>query len=352
MSSEGSSPYIGGYSECPLISDNYERLCCELEELKRSGEIAVKATSSHGAFKAHHWTIIKLLFLKMYVRDVYTPIIGKRYFMVFIDLFAGTGLNCYENTQFCVPGSTLVAWFYATYSFDRIYAVGYDKSESRWEPPPYVWLERRVKRFIPQKRCHILKGDANKRVDDIVNSLINMKKHGGDRRGIHYLAFIDPTSHEVHWTTIEKLVNLEKEGIYGDFIILFQSRLLAREIGKVQSNPQKYNNLANELDKFFGTDSWRSIKKPIEKSIFELYLERLKKIKSRALIETIEVELMREDIHYYLIYITRKTQRGSPYLNTVRWLKDFVERVDQKNIVDNAIRKVLGLNRPLTKYRS
>jgi len=37
---------------------------------------------------------------------------------------------------------------------------------------------------------------------------------------------------------------------------------------------------------------------------------------------------------------------GVPYLNTVRWLKDFVERVDKKVVVDNAIREVLGVKTP------
>jgi len=203
---EKTSPVSGGFSECPQIKDDFERLCCELEELKRVGEIVVGTVKdTFNPFPSRSWTVMKLLFLKMYVRDVYTPIIGKRYKkMYFIDLFAGTGLNSYENAEFFIPGSTLVAWFFATYPFDRIYAVGYDMPKDR---PPYIWLEKRLKPFIPPKRLRVLRGDANKKVDEIVGELKDEAKR--EDGGVHFLAFIDPNCTEVYWSTIEKLVALE-----------------------------------------------------------------------------------------------------------------------------------------------
>lgn len=336
---------IGGFSECISIEDDYKRLCCELEELKRAGMMVVEHTGSQNPFTAHHWTVLKLLFLKMYVRDVYTPIIGRRYpYMVFIDLFAGTGLNAYENASFYIPGSTLIAWFYATYPFNKVYAVGYNKPRDN---PEYVWLKRRLEWFIPRKRLNLLIGDANEKVNDIVKDLINLgdkvkEELGG---GLHFLVFIDPNSHEVHWDTIKKLVELEKEGISGDFIILLQARMIAKLMGRIRSDPEKYYKASQELDLFFGVAEWKdflSVKTELETKILDLYISRLQKLKSKALVERIDIELMR-DIHYYLIYVTRETKSGSPYLDTVRWLKNFVERVDKKSIVDNAIREILGV---------
>ena len=314
MPSTGDVPYVGGFSDCPLIGDSYKRLCCELEELKRAGEIVVEATGSQEPCTAHHWTVLKLVFLKMYVRDVYTPIIGKRYpYMVFIDLFAGKGLNAYNNASFYIPGSTLIAWFYATYSFDKIYAVGYDEPRNN---PPYKWLRRRLRRFIPHKRLSLVVGDANKKIDDIVNDLVitrdKVKEELGG--GLHYLVFIDPSSHEVHWSTIEKLAKLEGEGIFGDFIILLQARLIARTIGNIRSNPDRFIKARADLDKFFGTDEWRellNVRDGLEKQILDFYISRLSKLKRKSLIERIEIELMHEGIHYYLIYVTRETGRGS-----------------------------------------
>jgi len=340
------APYIGSFSDCPLIRDSYKRLCCELEELKQAGKVVVEVTGSQNPCIAHPWTVLKLVFLKMYVRDVYTPIIGRRYpYMVFIDLFAGRGLNAYTNASFYIPASTLIAWFYATYPFDKMYAIGYDKPRN---DPEYRWLKKRLERFILPGRLKLLIGDANKRIDDIIKDLVNARdrvkeEFGG---GIHYLVFIDPNSHEVYWDTIEKLVALEKEGIAGDFIILLQARMIARIMGNVRSNPKRYQNAFKELDLFFGTEEWRDFlgtKSRLEKQILTLYINRLENLKYKALIEQIEIELMRRDIHYYLIYVTRETSKGSPYLNTVRWLKNFVERVDKKEVVDNAIRDVLGI---------
>jgi len=342
-------PYTGGFSDCSLIKDDYKRLCCELEELKRAGKLVVDLTGSENPNIAHHWTVLKLVFLKMYVRDVYTPIIGKRYpCMIFIDLFAGKGLNAYKNANFYMPGSSLIAWFYATYPFDKILSVGYDKPESK---PEYLWLKRRLFRFVPRKRLKVFVGDANVRINNIVEYLISIRDKVKEQfnGGLHFLAFIDPNSHEVHWNTIKKLIELEKEGIAGDFIILLQSRMIARIMGNIRSDQKKYQKAAFELDLFFGTEEWREFLRMatnLEKSIQDLYINNLAKLKRRALIERIEIELMREDIHYYLIYVTRETSKGSPYLNTVRWLKNFVERIDKKNVVDNAIREVLGIKMP------
>ncbi|MEB3825603.1 MAG: three-Cys-motif partner protein TcmP [Desulfurococcales archaeon] len=340
------SPYTGGFSECTLIGDDYKRLCCEFEELKRAGKIVVEAAGSQNPCTAHHWTVLKLVFLKMYVRDVYTPIIGRRYpYMVFIDLFAGRGLNAYENASFYIPGSTLIAWFYATYPFDKLYAVGYNKPRDN---PEYIWLKRRLERFIPRRRLKLLIGDANKKVDDIARDLIYTRDEVKEELGggLHYLAFIDPNSHEIHWSTIKKLIELEKEGISGDFIILLQARMIARVMGNIRSGKKKYHKASQELNLFFGTEEWRdflNVKKGLEQRILDLYIGRLRKLKSKALIERIEIELMREDIHYYLIYVTRETRGGSPYLDTVRWLESFAERVDKKTTVDNAIKDVLGI---------
>ncbi len=346
MSSPRELPYVGSFSECPYIKEGYERLRCELEELKRAGEVVVSATGHQNPYTAHPWTVLKLVFLKMYVRDVYAPIIGRRYpCMAFIDLFAGSGLNCYEGARFFIPGSTLVAWFYATYPFDRVYAVGYNKPRNN---PGYIWLKQRLERFIPRGRLKLLVGDANKKVDDITRDLIAVRDKVREELGggLHYLAFIDPNSCEVHWSTIEKLIRLEKEGVPGDFIILLQARMIARIMGGIRSDPKCHKDAARKLDLFFGTKEWRSIlnaKKRLEESTLELYMNKLEKLKSRALIECIKIELMRKGIYYYLIYVTRETKSGSPYLDTVRWLKNFVESVDKKETVDSVIRDVLGV---------
>jgi len=328
-------PWVGGFSECPKIDDDFERLVCEINSLKVAGD-TVASVESQIMKRAHHWTVLKLVFLKMYVRDVYTPIIARRYdFMAFIDLFAGTGLNAYKDAKFYVPGSTLVAWFFATYPFDKIYAVGYEQND-------YRVLKKRLEAFIPRRYLWLKRGDANVLVNEIANDLIKIKDSGV---GVHYLAFIDPDCTEAHWRTIEKLVSLEQEGIYGDFIILLQARLIARIIGRIRKGLDK--TASDKLDLFFGTSEWRELMRlelgKLEEGILKFYIERLEKLKSRALVRIVSIELMRSDIHYYLIYITRETRRGSPYLRTVEWLKNFVERVDKQKVVDSAIRKALGM---------
>jgi len=128
-------------------------------------------------------------------------------------------------------------------------------------------------------------------------------------------------------------------------------------IGNIRKNPNKrdFTGAIKTLNEFFGTEEWKSRIMPsenLEKAIHDYYLERLRSIKQKALIETISIELMRENLHYYLIYVTRETKRKSPYLSTVRWLKKFVEKVDKRELVDRAIKSVLGIEktRSITEY--
>jgi len=330
------NPIFGGFSECLDKYTDFDKLVCELEGLRKIGDMIVNSSANLSSYQAHPWTVLKLVFLKMYVRDVYTPIIGRRYpFMAFIDPFAGTGLNAYKNAEFYMPGSSLVAWSFATYPFNKIYAIGYRQD--------YIALKQRLERFIPKEYQWVKKGDANEVIDNIIDDLLERKE---EYKGVHYLAFIDPESTEVHWNTLEKLVSLEGQGVAGDFIILLQARLIARTIGKIRKG-QTRENTTEKLELFFGTEKWKKLLSlssgEIEEGVKQFYINRLKKLKSKALIEIINIELMRRNIHYYLIYITRKTKGGAPYLETVRWLKQFVEKVDKKEVVGNAINKVLGI---------
>lgn len=330
-----------GFSLCTKEKNDFKRLTCEIDTLKEAGEIIISyPPRMYNPYKAHHWTILKLIFLKMYARDVYTPIIGRRYpFMAFIDPFAGTGLNTYEEAKFYIPGSTLIAWFFATFPFDKVYAVGYGDMN-------YRLLKMRLEKFIPPSRLWVAKGDANILIDSIVKDLKKTKEAFG---GVHFLAFIDPDCFEAQWRMLEKLVELESHGISGDFIILLQSRLIARTIGRIRMGKRINTEI---IDQFFGTNEWTYLidlpSGELEKGIMDFYLKRLKEIKSKALIEVINIELFRS-VHYYLIYLTRETKGKSPYLATVRWLKNFVENADKRD-VDRAIRIALGIERTIDYF--
>lgn len=276
--------------------------------------------------------------------------------MAFVDLFAGTGLNKYENYNFPIPGSTLIAWFCAKYPFDRIFAIGYNSSDDlfeiysgkKYKDKPCKYLRERLTMFIPKNRLKLIEGDANEKVDEIIRGLKEMKER---YRAVHYLAFVDPNSCEVHLDTIKKLIDLEREGIVGDFIILLQSRLISKEIGRIKNSEKSLRNLEEKLDKFFGTGDWRSFpSKGIESNVVNLYERQLKELKQKPLVEKIDIKLMRENIHYYLLYVTRETSQGSPYIEAVKLIREFIKTVDRKEMVDQAIRKALGMESSLGDF--
>lgn len=336
--------------------DAYDKLYKELKELRDIGEKVLEKTGGRGCLLGHRWTVLKLLFLKLYTRDIYTPIIANYYpSMAFVDLFAGTGLNKYKDSNFPIPRSTLIAWFCAKYPFDRIFAIGYNRpsklfdanSDKKHRDIPYKYLYERTTRFIPKDCIRLIEGDANKTVDKVINGLREMKER---YKGAHYLAFVDPNSCEIHLDTIKKLIDLEREGIVGDFIILLQARLIAKGIGRIKDS-RKRGGLAEKLDKFFGTKDWRNFPTgEIESNVVNLYEKQLKELKQKPIVEKVDINLMREDIHYYLLYVIRKTSRGSPYVETVKLIRKFVKAIDKKDMVDQAIGEALGIKSSLTSF--
>jgi len=62
-------------------------------------------------FTYNKWTLLKLMFLQLYT-PLYVSIIEKRYMEYnYIDLFAGSGLNKFEDTDIIIAGSPIILSF-------------------------------------------------------------------------------------------------------------------------------------------------------------------------------------------------------------------------------------------------
>lgn len=74
-------------------SGSYDLIKKELGALLHLGELISAYSSSDPLKEAHSWTVLKLCFLKLYIEEVYSPIIKNNYSnMFYVDLFAGSGL--------------------------------------------------------------------------------------------------------------------------------------------------------------------------------------------------------------------------------------------------------------------
>ncbi len=339
----GRYEYRTVFSHCPLLEDDFERLACEIKELMDATEVFLNKYEVYGGtsafYEANPWTIVKLLFLKMYIRDVYTPIIGRKYpSMVYIDLFSGPGVDRFKinRDRYTVFfGSPLIAAVFASYPFTKIILNDLGK----WTDV----LEQRM-RAVAGDSVVVFRDDANSVVNDVKGILKGLKNEYG---GTHFLAFLDPEGLELRWKTIRTLISLEKEGIAGDFIVLFQGYEVARNAGVVRKHGLKNKRSSKILDRlndFFCNGAWLQICREqdhgLPSALLKLYMDCFAREKSKAIVEEIPIELSNK-AKYWLIYATRVTSRGSPYMESVRWLKKLVEGNPPK-LVKSAVLRALG----------
>jgi three-Cys-motif partner protein len=165
------------------------------------------------------WTLMKHVFLFEYLKPFFE--IGSKHFrrLVFVDMFAGPGVNAIElgSKEFVTPGSPLIAYAY-THRFVRI------ERQERFDA--YYFLERNKRKAKALKtRLEKLKMDFNLEEDPIVlhaDSISNIWKIINDETqrlndpkktiarssaGLLFLIFVDP---EGLGMTFDALVDLVK----------------------------------------------------------------------------------------------------------------------------------------------
>ena len=185
--------------------------------------------------EANFWTKHKLYFWHRYI-DITTPAMrNKPAFpqgLVYVDLFAGSGICTLKDTKERIPGSTLIA-ARASAPFARIIAC-------EENPDSSGALRDRLDKTLVKQRCHVLTGDCNDLVDQVV-ALIP--------QGTLTLAFIDPKGLDAHFETIAALSRERRV----DFVVLFADAYdIVRNVDLYERQETQ-----SKLDRVLGTTSWR-----------------------------------------------------------------------------------------------
>jgi len=236
-----------------------------------------------------------------------------------------------------VPGSPLIAWNFAYRCFDYMYLV-------EKEPENSKLLEERMKLVSLPEKFRIYQKDANKVYSSIIEEI-------EETASAHFFAFIDPYAFEVEWKTLERLLTSR---VRGDFLILFQPRYIAMNVGSVLSGRVKEHNA---LNKFFGDASWidylgkkRGAGQGIPEAALEYYVNKIKEVRKgrETIIEKVKIPLF-DNTCYFLIFVTTRTMRGNPWMNTVIKLKNLIEKGNRR-LVENAISCILGKQQSILSY--
>ena len=260
------------------------------------------------------WSSLKLIFLN-YVAHVYASIMkNQRYYhdkYFYVDLFAGSGIGkVTDNKNDLIFGSPLLI---ATQNkFVKMYFCDINNDYIKA-------LEERLKGLnIPENKFSVYSEDCNSATDKIISEV----KSG------HSLIFIDPLGMEIKWKTMEKILQLN-----ADIIINFQTPSIPRARQK--------NNIGTVMTDFFKNkeDVERIYQTAIHEGtlgerLLHLYIKDIQdtwlKYKDSLIVEKIPIKKGDNRFYYDLIFLTRKTANGSPWMQTIKNAGDAIERLDSK----------------------
>jgi three-Cys-motif partner protein len=241
------------------------------------------------------WIVAKLLVLGYWV-DVYTRIMsnqirqGRFDSMYYIDLLAGSGLCSVQRdkrtTSDVIAGSSIVAATYCHEPFAKYILV-----ES--SPDSGQVLQERMRTLV--ENVSVFPRDCNECIDNVLAELTPRS---------HYLAFVDNEGADVKWSAMQKLIQKN-----GDIWITFQTSLIRR--------PSESSSIRQFLG-LHETDQ-------MPHDMLSYYSKKIEN--AGRIVKIIHVPGTR-GFSYDLVFVTRSTGGGSPWLNIVDRLKEKVERLN------------------------
>lgn len=193
------------------------------------------------------WTEIKLEILKDYLNFYTKALHEKKFDLLYIDAFAGTG----QRTEI-LPSMPILQQKEQKISLDgsaRI-ALNLDIKFDR-----YLFIENNPKRIKELKQLRsefadayikIQNGDANKIIKEVAQKRI------WDSNKFRGVIFLDPYGLEVSWDTLEAIAETKSLDVWYLFPISGVCRQASLDFNKMEEYKKK------SLDKLFGTRDWQN----------------------------------------------------------------------------------------------
>jgi len=242
--------------------------------------------------------------------------------MFYLDLLAGAGIDEIKETGVKVTGSPVVAATFSYSPFSKLFLM--EMNDDRASA-----LDLRMRRILPLDMFEVLKGDANVRVDDVLHHLRD--------KSSHYLAFVDCQGLDIWWPTMETLLQLP-----GDIVFVHQTAEINRVCGKAKNSQTD----AECLNRFYGTSRTpRDWGKEDRDTLCARYEQNLKMRRDI----TIPIKIKSNGFHYDVIFATKKTKGGSPWLKAVFTAKEKIEKFTG-NAVEIALDILTGRSTEITWF--
>jgi three-Cys-motif partner protein len=269
------------------------------------------------------WSALKLI-LHAATVNMYTKVISDyKDDFFYIDALAGSGVSVYgdEDIEECFFGSPILAARNADAPFTKMYFIEEDDDKANA-------LESRLKEVFsnpdynitPPDDYQVLRGDANKKLDEVVSDMWEIAYSGSGGSSFNHLSFIDNQGLNVTWEGISKIAPKPT----GDLLINFPTSNIVRA-----ANHKKSRDAMND---FYGGQMW-DVGDPSKSQLRGKYCERLTGVEKEAQVIA-NVDSGVKSYEYDIIYGTRVTTGGSGYIDAVKYVKDFIEAVDGADVED------------------
>lgn len=267
------------------------------------------------------WSAIKLIALAGIV-DLYTTIIPNNFNrFYYIDALAGSGSVYMEEQDERFVGSPILTAALAHEPFDYMYLIEQDTDRAQALRQRMDFIDSELDYGL-NGNYTVIEGDANEEIPHLIEEeLLDIILESGS---VHTLAFIDNERTDVKWSTVEKLTT-----IWSDLVVNFPANNIQRMAGVPNENA---------LNEFFGNNRWRSAGTD-SMALRTVYQGNLSEV-GRDVQGAVRVQGSR-NFHYDVIYATRETSSGSPFMDAFNWLQEKLEDLHGDDI-DRVLRYMRG----------
>jgi len=205
--------------------------------------------------KIGYWSEIKLDIIKNYAERYSTIFRGKKqevFSHVYIDAFAGAGINLSKKTGELVPGSPLNALMVEP-PFREFYFIDIDGIK--------VASLQELAGSRPD--VHIYNGNCNK---ILLEQIFPKVRYEDFRRG---LCLLDPYGLHLDWEVIQAAGRMRTIDLFLNFPIMDMNR------NALWRNPDRVSQSdIDRMNSFWGDQSWREIVYQVKPALFEMEPEK------------------------------------------------------------------------------
>jgi len=196
--------------------------------------------------------------------------------------------------------------------FNRMYFVEKDEEKAYALRRRLTYVEENLPDEVVCDNYRIVTENVNQVMDEIIEEIAEETLYQSER--VNTLSFVDNQGMDVHFSTIKTLTR-----IYGDLLINFPTTAVRRTAGA------EYDT---KLNKFYGDDGWRAAVNTDQiddDALRSIYMSNLAE-QGRPEQEFIPVQ-SGGSYFYDMIYCTRETAGGSPYVDSMSYMKDKIDQL-------------------------